>query len=146
MYEMTEVVTDILPRDRARYLMGVGTPANLLESIARGVDMFDCVMPTRNARHGLLFTSEGMINIKNAKWKEDLSPIDEIIRCKTSNTHSKAYLRHLIHTNEMLGMQMATLHNLTFYLELMDFAKENIRKGNFESWKNTMVQKLQKKL
>ena len=146
MYEMTEVVTDILPRNRARYLMGVGTPANLLESIARGVDMFDCVMPTRNARHGLLFTSEGLINIKNAKWKEDLSPIDENIRCKTSNTHSKAYLRHLIHTNEMLGMQMATLHNLTFYLELMDIAKENIRKGSFESWKNTMVQKLQKRL
>lgn len=146
MYEMTAIVTDILPTDNPRYLMGVGTPANLLESIALGVDMFDCVMPTRNARHGLLFTSEGIINIKNAKWKEDLSAIDEDIDCHTSNNHSKAYLRHLIHTNEMLGMQMATLHNLTFYLELMDKARTKIKEGVYSKWKNEMVKKLTNRL
>jgi len=146
MYEMTEVVTAILPIRKPRYLMGVGTPANLLECIALGIDMFDCVMPTRNARHGLLFTSEGIINIKNAKWKEDLSPIDKNINCYTSNNHTKAYLRHLIHTNEMLGLQMATLHNLTFYLELMEMAREKIREGCFLKWKTEMVKKVQTRL
>jgi len=146
MYSMTDLVTDILPKEKPRYLMGVGTPANLLECIALGIDMFDCVMPSRNARHGLLFTEKGMINIKNAKWKQDFSPIDENIDCYTSNNHSKAYLRHLIHTNEMLGMQMATLHNLTFYLELMDTARSKINKGEFSSWKKSAVPGLMNRL
>ena len=146
MYEMTSVVTEILPKQKPRYLMGVGTPANLLESIALGIDMFDCVMPTRNARHGLLFTSEGIINIKNAKWKSDLSPLDENIDCWTSNNHSKAYFRHLFQTNEMLGLQMASLHNLTFYLELMEKARAHLKEGSFGSWKKEMVQKVQTRL
>jgi len=146
MYEMTEVVTEILPHDKPRYLMGVGTPANLLESISRGIDMFDCVMPTRNARHGLIFTSEGIINIKNAKWKNDFSALDENINCWTSNNHSKAYFRHLFKTNEMLGLQMASLHNLTFYLELMEMARNHLADGTFSTWKTTMVEKVQTRL
>ena len=146
MYHHTEIVCDILPKDKARYLMGVGTPANLLECIALGIDMFDCVMPTRNARHGLLFTSEGIINIKNAKWKDDFSAIDENCPCTTSQTHTKAYLRHLIHSKELLGAQIASLHNLTFYLWLVGEARKHIEAGDFRAWKDKMVVKLQYRL
>lgn len=146
MYEMTEVVCSILPRDKPRYLMGVGTPANLLECIALGVDMFDCVLPSRNARHGMLFTSEGILNMKNAKWKDDFSPIDEYGPCPTSRFHTKAYLRHLLHCKELLGAQIATLHNLSFYLWLVNEAREHIKAGDFLSWKNEMVEKLQRRL
>lgn len=146
MYEMTEVVCSILPTDKPRYLMGVGTPANILESIARGIDMFDCVMPTRNARHGLLFTSEGIINIKNLKWKNDFSPIDSSIPCSTSNKHSKAYLRHLFVVEEFLAAQIASLHNLSFYLWLVGEARKQIKEGNFTNWKNAILPKLNTRL
>jgi len=146
MYEMTAVVCEILPADKPRYLMGVGTPANLLESIALGIDMFDCVMPTRNARNGQLFTANGIINIKNEKWKNDFSPIDENSSCSTSRFYSKAYLRHLIISKEILGAQIASLHNLSFYLWLMREARKHIKAGDFLSWKNTMVQQLNQKI
>ncbi len=142
LYEMTEVVTNILPKDKPRYLMGVGTPANILESIGLGIDMFDCVMPTRNARHGMLFTQHGVINIKNAKWKDDFTAIDDSFPCKTSNIYTKAYLRHLFVTKELLGMQIATLHNLTFYLWLVGQAREHILAGTFRPWKDQMVKQL----
>lgn len=142
MYAMTEVVTNVLPKDRPRYLMGVGLPENILESIARGIDMFDCVLPSRNARHGLLYTSEGIINIKNAKWKDDFSAIDPNCPAPTSQNHSKAYLRHLFQVNEMLGLQIATLHNLSFYLWLVETAREKIASGEFTAWKDTMVKKV----
>ena len=146
MYEMTELVCSILPKDKPRYLMGVGTPANILEAIALGIDMFDCVMPTRNARHGLLFTSEGMINIKNSKWKEDFSPIDVNVPCATSKKHSKAYLRHLFVVEEYLAAQIASLQNLSFYLWLVNEARNKIKDGTFVSWKNEMVVKLMQRL
>ncbi|MEZ4885746.1 MAG: tRNA guanosine(34) transglycosylase Tgt [Chitinophagales bacterium] len=146
MYAMTEVVCNILPTDKPRYLMGVGTPANLLESIALGIDMFDCVMPTRNARHGMLFTAEGVIHIKNLKWETDFSPIDENSLSYTSRTHSKAYLRHLFKSKEMLGAQIATLHNLSFYLWLVNTAREKIIAGEFYDWKEVMVKKLVRKI
>lgn len=146
MYEMTELVCDILPYDKPRYLMGVGTPANILECIALGVDMFDCVMPTRNARNGMLFTSNGIINIKNEIWKSDLSPIDDNIESYVSNTFSKSYLRHLIISKEILGAQIASIHNLTFYLWLVKQAREKINEGTFEDWKNNVVQKLMARL
>ncbi len=146
MYEMTELVCDILPQDKPRYLMGVGTPANILESIAIGVDMFDCVMPTRNARNGMLFTTQGIINIRNEKWKDELSPIDEALGGYVSMQYSKAYLRHLIHSKEMLGAQIASVHNLTFYLWLARQAREHIQAGDFATWKNTMVDKLMTRL
>ncbi len=146
MYETTEVVCSILPKEKPRYLMGVGTPVNLLECIALGVDMFDCVLPSRNARHGLLYTSEGIINIKNKKWADDFSPIDANGACPTSRHHTKAYLRHLIHSKELLGSQIATLHNLSFYLWLMNEARQHIAEGDFLSWKNTMVKKLTQRL
>ena len=146
MYEMTDLVCSILPKDKPRYLMGVGTPANILEAIALGIDMFDCVMPTRNARHGLLFTSEGMINIKNQKWKEDFSPIDVKVPCSTSKKHSKAYLRHLFIVEEYLAAQIASLHNLSFYLWLVNEARNKIKEGTFTSWKNEMVVKLSNRL
>lgn len=142
MYEMTELVCGILPEDKPRYLMGVGTPANILESIALGVDMFDCVMPTRNARNGMLFTTQGIINIRNEKWKDDLSPIDETLGGYASTHYSKAYLRHLVHAKEMLGAQIASIHNLTFYLWLARQARAHIAAGDFASWKNDMVKKL----
>ena len=142
MYEMTEIVCGILPAEKPRYLMGVGTPANILECIALGVDMFDCVMPTRNARNGMLFTWEGVINIKNEKWKEDFSPIDESLGDGVSSFYSKAYLRHLIISKEILGAQISSIHNLTFYLELVKEARKQIKDGNFLSWKNEMVRKL----
>lgn len=146
MYEQTEVVCDILPKDKPRYLMGVGTPENILECIALGVDMFDCVMPTRNARHGVLFTSEGIINIRNEKWKDDFSPIDPNLDGYVDTFYSKAYLRHLTHSKEILAAQIASIHNLTFYLWLVKEARKHIQKGTFIDWKNTMVKKLVRRL
>lgn len=142
MYDMTGLVCEILPQDKPRYLMGVGTPENILECIALGVDMFDCVMPTRNARHGLLFTANGIINIKNEKWKSDYSAIDENLDNFASNNYSKAYLRHLIHSGEYLGAQIASLHNLAFYLWLVKEARRQIMNGTFNSWKKSMAPKL----
>lgn len=146
MYELTEVVCDILPKDKPRYLMGVGTPANILECIALGVDMFDCVMPTRNARNGMIFTTEGIINIKNEKWKDDLSPIDKNLGGYVSTFYSKAYLRHLVKSEEMLGAQIASVHNLTFYLWLVNTAREKIIEGTFTSWKKEIEKKLMQRL
>lgn len=146
MYAMTEVVTAILPAHKPRYLMGVGTPVNILESIALGVDMFDCVMPTRNARHGLLFTSEGIINIKNEKWKTDFSPIDPMAHTFADTVYSKAYLRHLLVCNELLAGQIASIHNLGFYLWLVKEARRRILDGSFLVWKNEMVKKLVQRL
>ena len=139
MYAMTELVTDILPKDKPRYLMGVGTPENILECIARGIDMFDCVLPTRNARHGMIYTAEGIINIRNSKWKEDFSPIDAASQAPTSRTHTRAYLRHLFISNEILGMQLATLQNLSFFLQLVGDARRHIVEGTFSAWKSRMV-------
>lgn len=146
MYEMIEVLDPILPKDKPRYLMGVGTPANLLEAIERGIDMFDCVMPTRNARNGMLFTSEGMINIRNKKWADDHTPIDVNGTSFVDKTYSKAYLRHLFISGEILGAQIASEHNLAFYLNLMKEAQKNIREGNFKRWKTAAVKKLETKL
>ena len=142
MYGMTEIVCEILPKDKPRYLMGVGTPANLLENIALGIDMFDCVMPTRNGRNGMLFTSEGVINIKNTKWKFDYNSIDENGTTWVDKTYSKSYLRHLFSVNEMLGRQIASIHNLGFYCSLLKQAREHIIHGDFLNWKNIMVKKL----
>lgn len=142
MYEMTELVCSILPQDKPRYLMGVGTPINILENIALGVDMFDCVMPTRNGRNGMLFTKNGIINIRNEKWKDDMSLIDEEGTSYVDSTYSKAYLRHLIISKEILGAQIATIHNLAFYLWLITEAREQIIKGTFATWKEMMVKKL----
>lgn len=142
MYAMLEEVNQILPTDKPRYLMGVGTPVNLLEGISMGVDMFDCVMPTRNGRNGMLFTSEGIINIKNKKWENDLTPIDENGECFVDSQYSKAYLRHLIISKELLGAQIASIHNLSFYLSLMKQARKKIEEGTFAVWKNEMVNKL----
>ncbi len=142
MYEMTDLITDILPADKPRYLMGVGTPANILEGIALGIDMFDCVMPTRNARNGMLFTSEGIINIRNEKWKDDFSPIDPAINSYVSSFYSRAYLRHLTISKEILGAQIASIHNLSFYLWLVGQAREKIQSGEFASWKDSMVKKV----
>ncbi len=139
MYEMTGLVCGILPRDKPRYLMGVGTPENILECIAIGIDMFDCVMPTRNARNGMLFTTQGIINIRNEKWKDDLSPIDAELGGYVSTAYSKAYLRHLIISKEILGAQIASIHNLTFYLWLVNQARQKIEEGVFTEWKNRMV-------
>jgi queuine tRNA-ribosyltransferase len=146
MYQMLEVLDPILPKDKPRYLMGVGTPANILEGIARGVDMFDCVMPTRNARNGMLFTSEGMINIRNKKWADDFSPIDINGTSFVDTFYSKAYLRHLFISSEILGAQIASEHNLAFYLWLVNEARERIKRGDFMQWKTIMVKKLETKL
>ncbi|TXE14067.1 tRNA guanosine(34) transglycosylase Tgt [Algoriphagus aquimarinus] len=146
MYEMTELVTDILPKDKPRYLMGVGTPANILECIALGVDMFDCVMPTRNARNGMLFTSEGFINIRNEKWKDDFTGIDPAIGGYVSTFYSKAYLRHLTISKEILAAQIASIHNLSFYLWLVGQAREHILAGDFAVWKDQMVKKVSTRL
>tara|TARA_A100001011_G_scaffold124086_1_gene130953 strand:+ start:1285 stop:2415 length:1131 start_codon:yes stop_codon:yes gene_type:complete len=146
MYAMADVVCGILPLDKPRYLMGVGTPINILENIALGVDMFDCVMPSRNARNGMLFTSEGTINIKNKKWENDFSPIDTNGASFVDTAYSKAYLRHLFAANELLGKQLATLHNLSFYLWLVREARKHILAGDFVSWKNTMVRQMDKRL
>lgn len=146
MYAMTEVVCNVLPWEKPRYLMGVGTPVNLLENIALGIDMFDCVMPTRNARNGMLFTKDGIINIKNKKWEDDFSPIDKDSDLVTDQVYSKAYLRHLIRSKEILGAQIASLHNLHFYLWLMREARARIIDGTFYDWKNKMVKQLDQKL
>jgi len=146
MYACTEQVCSILPTDKPRYLMGVGTPENILECIALGIDMFDCVMPTRNARNGMLFTSEGIINIRNEKWKDDLDPIDAALGGYVSTSYSKAYLRHLIINKEILGAQIASIHNLTFYLWLVKTARERIMEGNFLNWKTQMVKKVTQRL
>ncbi len=146
MYAMTEVVTEVLPKDKPRYLMGVGTPANILENIALGIDMFDCVMPTRNARNGQLFTSEGIMNIKNLKWATDFSPLDPNGTSYVDSQYSRAYLRHLFVSNELLAKQIATLHNIRFYLWLVEQAREHIIAGDFYDWKNIMVKKLVNRL
>jgi queuine tRNA-ribosyltransferase len=142
LYAMTDLVCGILPKDKARYLMGIGTPINLLECIALGIDMFDCVMPSRNARHGMLFTSEGIINIKNLKWEKDFSMLDPNGTSYVDKFYSKAYLRHLIKSSEYLGFQIATIHNLAFYLALVKEARVRIIDGTFTDWKNKMVVKL----
>lgn len=146
MYETTELVCGILPEDKPRYLMGVGTPENILECIALGIDMFDCVMPTRNARNGMLFTTQGIMNMKNAKWKDDYSPIDEALGGYVSTQYSKAYVRHLFAAKEYLGGQIASVHNLTFYLWLVREARQHIIAGDFREWKNVMVKKLMQRL
>lgn len=146
MYEMTDLVCNILPKDKPRYLMGVGTPANILESIKLGVDMFDCVMPTRNARNGMLFTSEGFINIKNEKWKNDFSPIDANLGGYVDTVYSKAYLRHLIISKEILGAQIASIHNLSFYLWLVKEARKQIINGTFSAWVDPMIRKVSARL
>ncbi len=146
MYRITEQVCDILPREKPRYLMGVGTPVNILEAIARGVDMFDCVMPTRNARNGMLFTHEGIINIKNRKWMDDFTPLDPEGPSSYSRFYTKAYLRHLIISKEILGAQIATIHNLSFYLWLVKEARQKILAGEFAAWKKEMTEKLGKRL
>lgn len=146
MYAMTEVVTAILPQDKPRYLMGVGTPINILENIALGIDMFDCVMPTRNARNGMLFTAHGTINIKNKKWEADFSPIDEMGHTYVDTYYTKAYLRHLFAANEFLGKQIATIHNLGFYLWLVREARKHILAGDFREWKEKMVRQMDNRL
>jgi queuine tRNA-ribosyltransferase len=146
MYEMTAIVTSILPVEKPRYLMGVGTPVNLLEAISLGIDMFDCVMPTRNGRNGMLFTRNGVLNMRNNKWKDDYSPIDPESACYVDQQYSKAYLRHLIISKEILGAQIASLHNLSFYLWLMDEARKQIKAGTFSVWKSIMVNKLSERL
>ena len=146
MYAMTEVVCNILPEDKPRYLMGVGTPANILENIALGVDMFDCVMPTRNARNGMLFTWEGTMNMKNRKWADDFTPLDAHGTSYVDSFYSKSYVRHLFHANEMLGKMIATAHNLAFYMDLVKQAREHIEFGDFSDWKNKVVHKLSERL
>jgi queuine tRNA-ribosyltransferase len=146
MYEMTDLVCNILPSDKPRYLMGVGTPENILECIALGIDMFDCVMPTRNARNGMLFTTQGIINIRNEKWKDDLSSLDPELGGHVSTFYSKAYLRHLIISKEILGAQIASIHNLTFYLWLVRQARQKIEEGTFAAWKDKMVKVVSQRL
>ncbi len=146
MYRTIEVVNEILPDDKPRYLMGVGTPVNILEAIDRGVDMFDCVMPTRNGRNGMLFTSEGIINIKNNKWSNDYNPIDPLGPSEVSINYSKAYLRHLVISGEILGSQISSIHNLAFYLSLVREARKKIITGNFRIWKESMIKKLSARL
>lgn len=146
MYRIIEIVNKILPLDKPRYLMGVGTPVNLLEAIDRGIDMFDCVMPTRNGRNGMLFTGEGTINIRNRKWIDDFNPIDSDGPSSVSLTYSRAYLRHLVMAGENLGAQIASIHNLAFYLKLVGEARKKIEEGNFRQWKNKMIKKLSVRL
>jgi queuine tRNA-ribosyltransferase len=146
MYAMTEIVCEILPEDKPRYLMGVGTPINILENIALGVDMFDCVMPTRNARNGMLFTANGTINIKNKKWEDDFSPLDEMAITYVDTEYTKAYLRHLFAANEYLGKQIATIHNLGFYMWLVREARKHILAGDFRPWKEMMVKNMNQRL
>ncbi len=146
MYEMCELVCDILPTDKPRYLMGVGTPANILENIALGVDMFDCVMPTRNGRNGMIFTTQGIINIKNKKWEDDFSCIDPGLSNFASTNYSKAYLRHLFSVQELLGLELASIQNLSFYLYLVDEARKHIIAGDFSTWKNQAVKQFSQRL
>ncbi|MEP6949739.1 MAG: tRNA guanosine(34) transglycosylase Tgt, partial [Ginsengibacter sp.] len=146
MYEICEMCCDNLPVNKPRYLMGVGTPWNILECISLGIDMFDCVMPTRNGRNAMLFTSSGVINIDNKKWEKDFSPLDEGIDSEISNYYSKAYLRHLIKSKEILGLQIASIHNLAFYLDIVIKARKHIIDGDFMQWKNEMSIKWQQRL
>ena len=146
MYAMIEIVNEVLPEDKPRYLMGVGNPVNILEGIDRGIDLFDCVMPTRNGRNGMLFTSEGIINIKNSKWRDDFSPIDPNGTSFIDHQYSKAYLRHLFHSKEMLGAQIGSIHNLAFYLWLVGEARSRILAGTFREWKDVMVTKIGRRL
>jgi queuine tRNA-ribosyltransferase len=146
MYRTIEIVNRILPEEKPRYLMGVGTPANILEAIERGIDMFDCVMPTRNGRNGMLFTSQGIINIKNRKWIDDFSPVDPEAPSAVSLKYSKAYLRHLVISGEILGGQISSLHNLAFYLRLVSEARKRIEEGNFKKWKDSMIKRVSEKL
>jgi len=146
MYEMCDLVCSILPKDKPRYLMGVGTPANILENIALGIDMFDCVMPTRNGRNGMLFTTQGIINIKNKKWEDDFTCIDEGLDCFASRNYTKAYLRHLFSVNELLGLTLASLQNLSFYLYLVKEARKHILEGDFSIWKDRMVKQVSQRL
>lgn len=146
MYEMIEVVNDVLPKDKPRYLMGVGTPVNLLEGIARGVDMFDCVMPTRNGRNGMLFTRNGIMNMRNRKWADDFSPIDPEGTATVDTLYSKAYLRHLFIANELLALQIASIHNLAFYIWLVKEARKNILQGTFSTWKDQTITKISERL
>lgn len=146
MYEMCGLCCERLPVDKPRYLMGVGTPWNILENIALGVDMFDCVMPTRNGRNGMLFTTQGVINIRNKKWENDFTPLDEGIACSTSKFYTKAYLRHLFISSEILGLTIASIHNLSFYLHLVKQAREHILAGDYTAWKNTMIPVLKQRL
>ncbi len=146
MYSMIEVVNAVLPTDRPRYLMGVGTPINILEGIDRGVDMFDCVMPTRNGRNGQLFTSQGVINIRNKKWEDDFSPIDPEGTAFVDTVYTKAYLHHLVVCGEMLAAQIASLHNVAFYLRLVKQAREHIVAGDFKAWKESMIPRLARRL
>ena len=146
MYDICQFCCELLPQNKPRYLMGVGTPWNILECISLGIDMFDCVMPTRNGRNAMLFTSKGIINIDNKKWEKDFSPIDDGIDCEVSNYYSKAYLRHLMKSKEILGLQIASIHNLAFYLQIVTQARQHIKEGSFSSWKNEMVKKWQLRL
>lgn len=146
MYAMVDIVTEVLPVDKPRYLMGVGTPANLIENVSRGIDMFDCVMPTRNGRNGMLFTTEGIINIRNQKWREDFSVVDPGLNTYMSQTFSKSYVRHLFMSGEILGLQIASVQNLTFYLWLMREARQAIQDGRFESWKREMIPRVDRRL
>ncbi|HOU30104.1 MAG TPA: tRNA guanosine(34) transglycosylase Tgt, partial [Bacteroidales bacterium] len=141
-----EVVNEILPAEKPRYLMGVGTPENILESIALGIDMFDCVIPTRNGRNGMLFTNSGIINIRNRKWADDFSPIDPEGASEVSRTYTKAYLRHLFVSGEMLGAQIASINNLSFYLNLVKEARKKIEEGNFSEWKKQIIKKVSSRL
>ncbi|MDD5186028.1 MAG: tRNA guanosine(34) transglycosylase Tgt [Paludibacter sp.] len=146
MYEMIEIVNEILPKEKPRYLMGVGTPQNILEGIERGVDMFDCVMPTRNGRNGMLFTSQGIMNMKNERWKNDFSPLDEFGTSYVDSFYSKAYLRHLFISKELLALQIASIHNLAFYLWLVGEARKHIQLGDFSVWKKGMVERVTRRL
>lgn len=146
MFEMIEIVNEILPKDKPRYLMGVGTPADLLDAIERGVDMFDCIMPTRDGRNGRIFTKDGIINMRNAKWKDDFSPIEENGASVVDTLYSKAYLRHLINANEILGLQIASVHNLAFYLWLVKEARKQIINGTFSTWKPQMIERVTRRL
>lgn len=146
LYRLVRLSTPHLPKESARYLMGVGTPANILECIESGIDMFDCVLPSRNARHGILYTSKGIMNIRNKKWKDDFSPIDDSISCPTSQNHTKSYLRHLFISGEILGMQIATLQNLSFYLNLVTTAREMILQDKFHSWKESILPNIIRRL
>jgi queuine tRNA-ribosyltransferase len=146
MYEITALCCEHLPADKPRYLMGVGTPWNILECISLGIDMFDCVMPTRNGRNGMLFTTQGIINIKNKKWATDFSPIDEGLPYEISNYYSKAYLRHLFVSNELLGLTLASMQNLSFYTWMMNEARNKINEGSFASWKNNMIEQFKRRL
>ena len=146
MYEMIEIVNEILPKDKPRYLMGVGTPQNILEGIERGIDMFDCVMPTRNGRNGMLFTSQGIMNMRNEKWKKDFSPLDEFGTSTVDKIYSKAYLRHLFISKELLAMQIASIHNLAFYLWLVGEARKHIQANDFAHWKGSMIEQLGRRL